>query len=76
MSVGWQAAAGGDSRGGDDALDARSTTPPLTLFARARSPSPLTKNPKQQVRNTAVSPEGLEEYLEFRAGTDLRWPYA
>jgi len=31
---------------------------------------------KTQVRNTAVSPEGLEEYMEFRAGTDLRWPYA
>jgi hypothetical protein len=44
----------------------RSTT--LTLLSK-------TKNTKQ-VRNTAMSPEGLEEYMEFRAGTDLRWPYA
>jgi hypothetical protein len=43
----------------------------LTLFLL-----PSTPQHTQQVRETATSPEGLEEYLEFRAGTDLRWPYA
>jgi hypothetical protein len=54
---------------------------PAATPASCRSPSlldaPLPPQPLPlQVRENATSPEGLEEYLEFRAGTDLRWPYA